>query len=79
MEETIMKTYTYNKNREMMQRALKVIPSGVYGHLGPGEGCMIPTDAFRFSSSGRKALVGLDEQVYRLYVRYGPNIMATTI
>ena len=33
-----MKTYTYNKNREMMQRALKVIPSGVYGHLGPGKG-----------------------------------------
>ena len=32
-----MKTYTYPKNVETMTRAGKVIPAGVYGHLGPGE------------------------------------------
>ena len=27
----------YTKSREMFERAEKVIPSGVYGHLGPAE------------------------------------------
>jgi glutamate-1-semialdehyde 2,1-aminomutase len=78
MEETIMKTYTYNKNREMMQRALKVIPSGVYGHLGPGEGCMIPTDAFPFFASRAEGTCfwDLDGNRFIDYMcAYGPNIM----
>ena len=36
----------YTKSREMFERAEKVIPSGVYGHLGPAEGCFIPVSAF---------------------------------
>ena len=35
------KINTYTKSREEFARAVKVIPSGVYGHLGPAEGCFI--------------------------------------
>ena len=28
----------YEKSHEWFDRAIKVIPSGVYGHLGPAEG-----------------------------------------
>ena len=34
--------YTHDKSRELFERAKKVIPSGVYGHLGPAEGLFIP-------------------------------------
>ena len=44
------KTYTYENSRRLFERALKVIPSGVYGHQGPAEGCFIPVDAFPFFS-----------------------------
>ena len=36
----------YDKSRELFDRAEKVIPSGVYGHLGPAEGCFIPVTSF---------------------------------
>ena len=32
------KVNNYEKNRKAFQRAEKVIPSGIYGHLGPKEG-----------------------------------------
>ena len=44
-------TYTYDKSREAFARAMKVIPSGIYGHLGPAEGCYTPVEAFPFYSS----------------------------
>ena len=34
--------YEHTKSREYFDRATKVIPSGVYGHLGPAEGNFIP-------------------------------------
>ena len=34
--------YKTDKSRELFTRATKVIPSGVYGHLGPAEGQFIP-------------------------------------
>ena len=37
-----METYDYPASRELFARALKVIPAGIYGHLGPSEGCYIP-------------------------------------
>ncbi len=73
-----MKTYTYKKNQEMMQRALKVIPSGVYGHLGPAEGCMIPTSAFPFFSSRAEGTFFWDLDGNRFIdfmCAYGPNIL----
>lgn len=43
-----MKTYEYNMSRALFERASRVIPSGVYGHLGPAEGCFIPVSAYPF-------------------------------
>lgn len=43
-----MKTYGYQKSREIFERAAKVIPAGIYGHLGPAEGCFIPVSAYPF-------------------------------
>ena len=35
----------YSKSREAYLRACKVIPSGIYGHQGPAEGCYTPVEA----------------------------------
>lgn len=43
-----MKTYEYEKSRALFERAARVIPSGIYGHLGPAEGCFIPVSAYPF-------------------------------
>ena len=38
--------YRFDKSMETLNRAMKVIPAGIYGHLGPVEGAHIPIDAF---------------------------------
>lgn len=43
-----MKTYEYKKSRELFNRAIKVIPQGIYGHLGPSNGCFVPVEAYPF-------------------------------
>ena len=43
-----MKTYDYPNSRALFDRAAQVIPSGIYGHLGPAEGCFIPVSAYPF-------------------------------
>jgi len=73
-----MKTYSYPKSIEAFQKALKVIPSGVYGHLGPGEGCMIPVEAFPFFASKAQGtyLWDLDGNKFIDYMcAYGPNVL----
>ncbi len=35
-----MDTYGYVKSRELFQRAVKVIPAGVYGHLDRQKGAL---------------------------------------
>ena len=72
------KTYSHEKSREAFNRACKVIPSGVYGHLGPAEGCMIPVDAFPlFSSRADGAYFwDVDGNRYIDYMcAYGPNVL----
>lgn len=49
------KINNYDKSREAFARAMKVIPSGIYGHLGPAEGCYTPVEAFPFFQLLRKA------------------------
>ena len=49
-----MEIFDYPKNREAFARATKVIPGGIYGHLGPTEGCHIPASAYPFYSSRAK-------------------------
>ena len=43
-----MKPYEYKKSRALFERASQVIPAGIYGHLGPAEGCFIPVSAYPF-------------------------------
>ena len=46
--------YTHPNSQAQFKRAAKVIPSGVYGHLGPAEGCFIPVEAFPLFSDHAK-------------------------
>ena len=73
-----MKTNTYTKSREAFIRATKVIPSGVYGHLGPAEGCFVPVDAFPLFSERAEGTYfwDLDGNRFIDYMcAYGPNIL----
>lgn len=69
---------TYEKSRAMFQRAVKVIPSGLYGHQGPAEGCYIPVDAFPLFSSRAQGpyFWDLDGNRFIDYMcAYGPNVL----
>ena len=71
-------TYTYDKSREAFARAMKVIPSGIYGHLGPAEGCYTPVEAFPFFSSKAQGTYvwDLDGNKFIDYMcAYGPNVL----
>ena len=71
-------TYTYDKSREAFARAMKVIPSGIYGHLGPAEGCYTPVEAFPFYSSKAQGTYvwDLDGNRFIDYMcAYGPNVL----
>ncbi len=73
-----MKIYKHDKSREYFDRATKVIPSGVYGHLGPAEGCMIPVSSFPlFGASAKGAhFTDIDGNDYIDYMcAYGPNVL----
>ena len=68
----------YTKSREAFLRAEKVIPSGIYGHQGPAEGCYIPVEAFPFFSSKAKGSYFWDIDGNRFIdymCAYGPNIL----
>lgn len=70
--------YQYPKSRAAFERAVKVIPSGIYGHQGPAEGCYIPVEAFPLYSSKAKGsyLWDLDGNRFIDYMcAYGPNIL----
>lgn len=72
-----MKTFNYKNSVSLIERAGKVIPSGVYGHLGPAEGCMIPTSAYPFFLSRAEGSVMWDVDGNRFIdymCGYGPNI-----
>jgi len=68
----------YTKSREEYNRALKVIPSGIYGHLGPAEGCFVPVSAFPFFSERAKGAYFWDVDGNRFIdymCAYGPNVL----
>ncbi|MDR1851625.1 MAG: aminotransferase class III-fold pyridoxal phosphate-dependent enzyme [Propionibacteriaceae bacterium] len=70
--------YKYPKSIDGFDRALKVIPGGIYGHQGPAEGCYIPSDAYpRFSSKAQGSYFwDLDDNKYIDYMcAYGPNVL----
>jgi len=69
---------SYDKSREEYNRALKVIPSGIYGHQGPAEGCFVPVSAFPFFSSRAKGSYFWDVDGNRFIdymCAYGPNVL----
>ena len=70
--------YDHTKSREAFARAARVIPSGVYGHLGPAEGCFIPVSAYpQLSQRAQGACFwDIDGNRYIDYMcAYGPNIL----
>lgn len=73
-----MNTYTFTKSRALFERAANVIPGGVYGHLGPANGCFLPVDAFPFFSDRAKGAYywDVDDNRFLDYMcAYGPNIL----
>ena len=73
-----MKINDYTKSKEMFKRAAKVIPSGVYGHLGPAEGCFVPVSAFPLFSERAKGshIWDVDGNEFIDYMcAYGPNVL----
>ncbi len=59
-------------------RACRVIPSGIYGHQGPAEGCYVPIEAFPLYSQKAEGtyLWDLDGNKFIDYMcAYGPNIL----
>lgn len=68
----------YDNSVEQFQRAAKVIPSGLYGHQGPAEGCYIPVSAFPLFSKEAKGSYfwDLDGNRFIDYMcGYGPNVL----
>ncbi|HOO22880.1 MAG TPA: aminotransferase class III-fold pyridoxal phosphate-dependent enzyme [Clostridia bacterium] len=73
-----MKLNSYVKSTELFKRALKVVPAGIYGHLGPAEGCAIPITAFPMFSDRAEGAYFWDVDGNRFIdymCAYGPNIL----
>jgi glutamate-1-semialdehyde 2,1-aminomutase len=74
----MMKLNSYVKSTELFKRALKVVPAGIYGHLGPAEGCAIPITAFPMFSDRAEGAYFWDVDGNRFIdymCAYGPNIL----
>ena len=72
------KYYDYTKSNEMFQRACKVIPSGLYGHQGPAEGCWIPPTSWPFFTdhAEKSYFWDVDGNKFIDYMcAYGPNVL----
>jgi glutamate-1-semialdehyde 2,1-aminomutase len=70
--------YQLSRSAEEYRRALRVIPSGIYGHQGPAEGCFVPVGAFPFFSERAKGSYFWDVDGNRFIdymCAYGPNVL----
>ncbi|MCM1365062.1 MAG: aminotransferase class III-fold pyridoxal phosphate-dependent enzyme [Faecalibacterium sp.] len=70
--------YKHEKSREWFTRAANVIPSGIYGHLGPAEGQFIPVSNWPLFSEKAKGsyIWDVDGNKYLDYMcAYGPNVL----
>jgi len=73
-----MELYTHEKSRAWFDRACKVIPSGVYGHLGPAEGNFIPVTQWPLLGERAQGpyFWDVDGNRYIDYMcAYGPNVL----
>ena len=72
------KLNTYTKSREWFDRATKVVPSGVYGHLGPAEGNFMPVTSFPLMGDRAQGTYFWDVDGNRFIdymCAYGPNVL----
>ena len=72
------KYYNYAKSNELYKRACKVIPSGLYGHQGPAEGCWIPPTSWPFFTdhAEKSYFWDVDGNKFIDYMcAYGPNVL----
>lgn len=70
--------YTHEKSRAWFDRALNVIPSGIYGHLGPSEGLFLPLEKWPLISSRAQGTYfwDMDGNKYLDFMcAYGPNVL----
>ena len=70
--------YSHEKSRAWFDRALNVIPSGIYGHLGPSEGLFLPLEKWPLISSKAKGTYFWDmdgNKYLDLMCAYGPNVL----
>ena len=70
--------YSHEKSRAWFDRALQVIPSGVYGHLGPSEGLFLPLEKWPLISSRAEGTYFWDMDGNRyldFMCAYGPNVL----
>jgi len=70
--------YSHEKSRAWFDRALDVIPSGVYGHLGPSEGLFLPLEKWPLISSKAQGTYFWDmdgNKYIDLMCAYGPNVL----
>lgn len=73
-----MEKYSFDKSQAMFRRALTLIPSGIYGHQGPSEGCYVPHDAFPYYSDHAKGCRFWDldgNEFIDFMCGYGPNVL----
>lgn len=66
------------KSRELFTKATKIIPSGIYGHLGPAEGQFIPVSNWPLFATKAKGsyIWDVDGNKYIDYMcAYGPNVL----
>ena len=72
------KLHTYTKSQKLFQRAVKVLPTGIPGHLGPVQSQFIPTSDFPFYADRAEASYfwDLDGNKFIDYMcAYGPNVL----
>ena len=70
--------YSHEKSRAWFDRALDVIPSGVYGHLGPSEGLFLPLEKWPLISEKAQGTYFWDmdgNKYLDLMCAYGPNVL----
>lgn len=70
--------YTHEKSQEWFNRALKAIPAGVYGHLGPSEGLFLPITKWPLLSDHAKGTYFWDvdgNKYIDFMCAYGPNVL----
>lgn len=69
---------SYARSQEIFDRAVRVIPAGVPGHLGPTEGCFIPRGAFPLFSERAEGTRFWDadgNEFIDYMCGYGPNVL----